>query len=308
VNQTISDSNRSISLIDILPIIAVIAVLAAVLFPVFSKARERSDESVCLSHVRSLGVALSMYAADFDNCAPTVYNGTVPNAGIIKSEGVKWEWYVAMDPYMTSEKVFLCPARDQYFTATSWADDNSTTDPFSCYDNWNKTGTCIGYGYDDGLVSDGGLGLVEAQKQASPTDRHSLRIGRNLSEVANPAKMIAFGDSNDNPGMSIAADNILSEYDGDGTHGLRHSSGLWNFVYVDGHVGRIQMVEASDSVNGGFTVGLPKDMQDAYDWCYNRDAVGDWSDNGIGGYPVSREGETCKQLVRDLYTHSTLIP
>jgi type II secretory pathway pseudopilin PulG len=48
----------------LLVVIAIIAILAAILFPVFSQAREKARQISCLSGVRQVGLGLAMYVQD----------------------------------------------------------------------------------------------------------------------------------------------------------------------------------------------------------------------------------------------------
>ena len=61
---------RAFTLIELLVVIAIIAILAAILFPVFSQAREAARATQCRSNLRQIGTALSMYRNDYDgvNC------------------------------------------------------------------------------------------------------------------------------------------------------------------------------------------------------------------------------------------------
>jgi prepilin-type N-terminal cleavage/methylation domain-containing protein len=58
------------TLIELLIVIAVIAILAALLFPVFSRARDKARQAACMSNLRQLGTAFALYAADYDGYFP----------------------------------------------------------------------------------------------------------------------------------------------------------------------------------------------------------------------------------------------
>jgi len=54
------------TLIELLVVIAIIAILAAILFPVFAQAREKARGAACLSNHKQIGMAILMYAQDYD--------------------------------------------------------------------------------------------------------------------------------------------------------------------------------------------------------------------------------------------------
>jgi len=58
------------TLIELLVVIAIIAILAAILFPVFARAREQARKTSCLSNMKQIGLALIMYAGDYDEAYP----------------------------------------------------------------------------------------------------------------------------------------------------------------------------------------------------------------------------------------------
>lgn len=79
------------TLIELLVVIAILAILAAILFPVFSRAREQGRRAACASNLRQIGVALSLYVQDYDEF--------FPNTG--RSQlwmGRYWRWPLA--PYL----------------------------------------------------------------------------------------------------------------------------------------------------------------------------------------------------------------
>jgi prepilin-type N-terminal cleavage/methylation domain-containing protein/prepilin-type processing-associated H-X9-DG protein len=74
---------KGFTLIELLVVIAIIAILAAILFPVFAQAREKARQTTCTSNVKNLGLAVVMYAQDYDETYPPLWyavgNGHWPN-------------------------------------------------------------------------------------------------------------------------------------------------------------------------------------------------------------------------------------
>jgi prepilin-type N-terminal cleavage/methylation domain-containing protein/prepilin-type processing-associated H-X9-DG protein len=92
-------SARGFTLIELLVVIAIIAILAAILFPVFAQAREKARQTVCLSNMKQMGLAVHMYAQDYDE--------TLPLDGHVTKT---FTWVYSLDPYTKNRFIYRCPS------------------------------------------------------------------------------------------------------------------------------------------------------------------------------------------------------
>jgi prepilin-type N-terminal cleavage/methylation domain-containing protein/prepilin-type processing-associated H-X9-DG protein len=93
------------TLIELLVVIAIIAILAAILFPVFSRAREQARATSCASNLKQIGLGFMQYTQDYD--------GIYPLAG----GAIKWDspdgqmgWMQQINPYVKSKQLYKCPS------------------------------------------------------------------------------------------------------------------------------------------------------------------------------------------------------
>lgn len=89
---------KGFTLIELLVVIAIIAILAAILFPVFARAREKARETSCSSQLRQLGIALHMYAQDYDEQFP--FDNCIGNPHPMLVTGLY--------PYVRNRNLFYC--------------------------------------------------------------------------------------------------------------------------------------------------------------------------------------------------------
>mgnify|MGYP002779656434 CR=1 FL=1 len=117
------------TLIELLVVIAIIAILAAILFPVFSRARENARRISCVSNLKQIGLGVAMYVQDNDGAYPMSSS----------TDGTLRRWPDYIFPYVKSAQLFVCPSvgsGDVDTRGQSWAASTGVT------------GRYFGYGYN----------------------------------------------------------------------------------------------------------------------------------------------------------------
>jgi prepilin-type N-terminal cleavage/methylation domain-containing protein len=114
------------SLIELLVVIAILSLLMAILLPVLNQAKNQARRAACAGNLRQVGVAIHMYAEDFDDTIPygpagrpvtgsNFYTVTGNVTSLLSLEdgapvglGLLLEDYLAHQP-----TVLFCPGADQ---------------------------------------------------------------------------------------------------------------------------------------------------------------------------------------------------
>jgi prepilin-type N-terminal cleavage/methylation domain-containing protein/prepilin-type processing-associated H-X9-DG protein len=190
------------TLIELLVVIAIIAILAAILFPVFSKAREKARQASCISNMKQLALATLMYVQDYDEEFPAD----------------KWghqSWEFLVTPYTTQKPasitraagtIFCCPstkATVQYYSKPA----NITPEPAA---SW-------------GLVMDASGEYPYYATYA--INEHVPDEWPCLASWEDPSGSFLYLEDNDSDIEGDELDELL----------VPHNEGA-NIAYIDGHV------------------------------------------------------------------------
>jgi general secretion pathway protein G len=118
--------SEAFTLIELLTVIAILALLAAIVFPVYSQARKKAQQTPCLSNVKQLGIAMLLYAQDFDekfawgcditdrepeSWSDSPYNQAVKTMPLLPD---------LLFPYTNNRQVWRCPADFGYTVTGMW--------------------------------------------------------------------------------------------------------------------------------------------------------------------------------------------
>jgi prepilin-type N-terminal cleavage/methylation domain-containing protein/prepilin-type processing-associated H-X9-DG protein len=101
--RSILSGRTGFTLIELLVVIAIIAILAAILFPVFSQAREKARQASCLSNVKQWAIASLSYAQDYDEALPFAIGGAPDGS-------TYWTTVELLNPYVKNTQIRFCPS------------------------------------------------------------------------------------------------------------------------------------------------------------------------------------------------------
>lgn len=98
--------------------IAIIAVLAGILFPVFARAKRMAKQTQCISNLRQIGTAITLYMGDYDDEFPQAVDASDKWAPQIWDQFPDFKNRInsmplmsdALQPYLKNYGVFHCPS------------------------------------------------------------------------------------------------------------------------------------------------------------------------------------------------------
>jgi len=141
---------NAFTLIELLVVIAIIAILAAILFPVFSRAKESAKKTQSVAQMRQLAAAVMMYAGDYDD----FFVPASMRSGIPGETPVIWTEGIAV--YVKNQDIMVAPGSDGGY-ATNWASRHHQSVGYS-----DATGVEIGSTVQPGNAPPGTEGFPSA--------------------------------------------------------------------------------------------------------------------------------------------------
>lgn len=213
------------TLIELLVVIAIIAILAAILFPVFSRVRDKAQQAACVSNLKQVGQALGLYIDDYDESFP---NRPYYNVGACPGSLLEMHWRAFVSNlllgYTKHREIFYCEKGPKRIDSNA-ANYHCRAERYLC-----------NYAFNYVILDQPGVGLTPG-------------FGARLAAIQEPAKLAVFWDNSfiwiyNSTSISTHRfwSHFVSFYEAGnfrvraGWWSTHWHNGMSNYAYADGHV------------------------------------------------------------------------
>ena len=245
---------KGVSLGELLIAIMIVAVLSAALFPLFSCARERDNQTTCLSNIRKIGLAFAQYCHDNDQTSILVLTG---DKCVNAFNAAQMTPGMELAPYLKSTEVWRCP--DDTVASNN---DPNTTIP-GTYNGYTE----VSYGYNGymmlqwkcgdpwGMTDSSQTGHV-CHNSSGLTDYCGMVTPLKISQMKTPSQDGIFFGLRDQWGGFILSGtpDPMTRIEGDplnpNPNGVQGHANGGCVVYADGHANWLsgQAIEAQRQI------------------------------------------------------------
>ncbi|HEY5912795.1 MAG TPA: type II secretion system protein [Verrucomicrobiae bacterium] len=193
---------RGFTLIELLVVIAIISILAALMLPALSGAKRKAKTANCISNLRQIGLAMTMYLSDNTDKFP--YSGR--DSRLMSISDV---WFLLNPELRTNASFYVCPADTGPFNVLYLALSGSLQTPPATTNDLSVASSYFYY-----------YGFYHSDPPSGPAGQ------RRLGEVTHPSQKCV---------VQCEALGNRKEIEGTGFDGYAHGSKAKTFLFVDGH-------------------------------------------------------------------------